>query len=640
MGDAFPISGNIDASIPFLLVSLNRQGATGSLKVDGPSYQKALYFRGGRVLFGSSNDPRDQLGSILVESGRITPEQLEDVSTKVGPGNPLARALADSGFVSQRELSEAARTKVELIVADMMAYTSGTFEFEDGVLPKGAIDLKLNSEKLFLAAARRVSARGFVLLHLGGLDVVLTPRPNAEHFEELRPECGGLLEALDGKRTLKEAIALTRLDEFEAGKLACGLVFLEIVAKSASHPEFLPADDGTDLELAQAAQAVFQPDLVAPANDEPFFLPDVAPDAPTSAPAPPTPLPEFVLPPPPEPAPLISEPTVMTAAAPTVLMAPVREQEIPSVAAPPRRSVTPGGSHLPLVPPPPRGTPIRTIVPEAEPELVMPRHGNAPSRADLAAVDALLHSRSIEAPLSGATRPTPRPPAWEPRFGQAARPARARGGPSPALVGTIVVLLLVAGAAAWFLWLGPQFGSKIKSAQAQPSPVPIPTAKTTGLAVAPSPTAIPTVAAATPVPAPSPIVISTPTPAPTAPPTPPTRTTSPASLADARAALRRGAVSDAGRAFAQVLRGTARGQHTVQVLVACSDETITKALQSVPAEELFVIPVTLKGRACERLCWGLYDSAARAQSALNSVPAYFRDGGANPKVVATADILP
>ena len=89
MGDAFPISGNIDpSSFPFLLVSLHQQGATGSLKVDGPNYQKALYFRGGRVLFGSSNDPRDQLGSILVESGRLTPEQLEDVNAKVGPGSP------------------------------------------------------------------------------------------------------------------------------------------------------------------------------------------------------------------------------------------------------------------------------------------------------------------------------------------------------------------------------------------------------------------------------------------------------------------------------------------------------------------------------------------------------------------------
>src|SRR5262249_15935342 len=112
MADAFPISGNIDPkAFPFLLMDLHRQGATGSLKVDGPSYPKALYYRAGRILFGSSNDPKDQLGSILIENGKITAEQLDDVNSKVGPGNPLAKVLAESGYVNQRDMNEAPRTK-------------------------------------------------------------------------------------------------------------------------------------------------------------------------------------------------------------------------------------------------------------------------------------------------------------------------------------------------------------------------------------------------------------------------------------------------------------------------------------------------------------------------------------------------
>ena len=139
MVEAFPTSGNIDpTTFPFLLMDLHRRGATGSLKVEGPSHPKALYLRGGRILFGSSNDPRDQLGSILIEQGKISQEQLDDVNAKVGPGNPLAKVLAESGFVNQRELGDAARIKVERILSDVIAYTSGSFEFEDGVLPKGA----------------------------------------------------------------------------------------------------------------------------------------------------------------------------------------------------------------------------------------------------------------------------------------------------------------------------------------------------------------------------------------------------------------------------------------------------------------------------------------------------------------------
>ncbi len=255
MAEAFPVSGNIDPqSFPHLLVDLHRHGATGSLKVNGPVHPKALYFRGGRVLFGSSNDPKDQLGAILIESGRITRDQLDEVNAKVGPGNPLAKVLAESGFVNQRELGEAARMKVERILADVLAWESGTFEFEDGVLPKGAVDLKLSTEKLLLAAVQRVAERPFALRHLE-LSNVLEPSLEGESaLAEIRADVWPVLERLDGRRTLKDAIALTRLDEFEAMKTACAMLFLGIVRKKATVP---PSDE---VDLAEEAQSGFGQD--------------------------------------------------------------------------------------------------------------------------------------------------------------------------------------------------------------------------------------------------------------------------------------------------------------------------------------------------------------------------------------------
>ena len=244
LAEAFPISGQIDPkAFPFLVVQLHRHGATGSLKVEGPSYQKAVYFRSGRVLFGSSNDPRDQLGAILIESGKITPEQLADVNAKVGPGNPLAKVLSDTGFVSQRELSDAARAKVERILSDVLAYTGGTFDFEDGVLPKGAVDLKLATERLMMAAVRRVGDRNFVLRHIDGLDAVLGPTADmVPRLGEVEAETGGLPQHLDGRRNLKEAAASARLEEFEAAKIACGLLFLGLVERvRGSRPRQWPS---------------------------------------------------------------------------------------------------------------------------------------------------------------------------------------------------------------------------------------------------------------------------------------------------------------------------------------------------------------------------------------------------------------
>ncbi|HSB61866.1 MAG TPA: DUF4388 domain-containing protein, partial [Vicinamibacteria bacterium] len=300
MAETFPTSGNIDpATFPFLLMDLHRRGATGSLKVVGTSHPKALYFRAGRILFGSSNDPKDQLGSILIEHGKITEEQLDDANAKVGPGSPLAKVLAESGLVNQRELGDAARVKVERILSDVIAYSSGSFEFEDGVLPKGAVDLKLSTEKLLLAAVGRVGDRAFVLRHIESLGVALAPAKDArERAAEMRAEAMPLLDRLDGQRSLKEAADLARLDEFEAAKLACGLLFLGMVARAEPGGAVAAASDELDLAAmarqalgedaegaasapaaaAEAGAAVAAPSAdpaaSSPPSESPFFVPD------------------------------------------------------------------------------------------------------------------------------------------------------------------------------------------------------------------------------------------------------------------------------------------------------------------------------------------------------------------------------
>src|SRR5688572_461040 len=279
-----PISGAIDPSaFPFLLIDLHRNGATGSLKVAGPSYQKALYFRAGRILFGSSNDPRVRLGAVLIESGKITPEQLEDVNGKVGPGSPLAKVLTETGFVNQRELSEAARAKVERILSDIVAYEDGTFEFEDGVLPKGAVDLKLSTERVVVAAVRRVTDRNFVLRYIDGMEVVLRGTNDvAVPFAEIETDTSGITHYLDGVRTLKEAASLARLDDFEAAKIACALLFLGAVEKVpvvdlgavAAAAQGVPAPAPPAAELPKPVATVPAPAL---AEDPPFMIPTAEP---------------------------------------------------------------------------------------------------------------------------------------------------------------------------------------------------------------------------------------------------------------------------------------------------------------------------------------------------------------------------
>jgi hypothetical protein len=664
MAGTFPISGHIDPkSFPFLLADLHRNGATGSLKVEGPTYQKALYFRSGRILFGSSNDPRDQLGAILIEDGRITPEQLEDVNSKVGPGNPLAKVLAETGFVSQRELSDAARAKVERILSDLIAYTSGNFEFEDGVLPKGAVDLKLSTERLLLSAVHRLSDRSFVLRHLEGLDVVLRRTADMDALRaEVEPETGGLLAHIDGVASLKEAAGRTRLDDFEAAKVACGLLFLGAVERADG--EVLEADV---LDLGVTARAAFETD-------------DWATPPPEAAPAPPparrnvgddsiiawaeasptvfekAPPPEPTVPPPAfsfsdDPA---TDPLLATHTAPALDVRPPAPRIPVAVGAPPAAAVTaipparsplppvvaeppPAAPSPPLAPPPPAGAATRPPTPPpwtppgarvAVPPTVPPRPpgSSRPSKDDLAALDALLDPRTLEGPLE----PLEREP--DSRWTPPARSVQARRSASSsaarfAMVAAAVLVLAGGAAAAWWFLLG----GRGSTGAARPMPSPS--------AVAAPPSAIPT-AAVSVTPGSLPVAPATAAPVEaSAPPTAAPALPRPGNALDqARGALRQGQLREAAQGFASHLRAAPAGTASIQLLIACSPETVDKALAAVDAAQFFIVPVNFRGRDCFRLCWGLYGNGAAAADGLRTVPEYFVRGGATPRVMSAAEL--
>ena len=670
MVEAFPVSGNIEpVSFPHLLVDLHRRGATGSLKVTGPVHPKALYFRGGRFLFGSSNDPRDQLGAILIESGRITREQLDEVNAKLGPGNPLAKVLAESGFVNQRELADAARIKVERILADVLSWESGSFEFEDGILPKGAPDLKLPTERLLLAAVQRIADRAFALRHVD-MDTVLEPAPEGDKaLSEVRADVWPLLERLDGRRSLKDAIALTRLDEFEAAKTACAMLFLGIVRKKAG---------GQEVDLAEEAQRGF-------GAEAPLYTPPAEPAAPPDEPtafafpgatAPSLPVVE------PEPEPASAAETVAFAFVPKL-----EPEPPPSVSPPPAREpfpevvpaeptgipgapsftmeapwarkpadTVPGDQPVyvpPAAPAPPPEEPSHPAPPASPvPEIApAPAPASRPTREDLAALDALLNP-SASGRLAKSPIEKPRPERPEQSFRPPTTPLRrtparvaSSGRSRVPFIAAILGGIALATVGAWYFLFLRTAATPPDLAVATPSPPPVTVAEAPAPAPSAVPTAEPTVeptAASTssPTPTAAPVATPVPTPTPAARPTPRAAPPGPAPAGEARVLLTQGSLPEAARAFASSLAPGARARFSLQVLVACAPENVQKAVSAVPAEELFILPVNVKGRDCYRLCWGLYDSRPAAEAALSGLPSYFRQGGAVPRLSPLAELLP
>ena len=283
-----------------------------------------------------------------------------------------------------------------------------------------------------------------------------------------------------------------------------------------------------------------------------------------------------------------------------------------------------------------------------------------PSKDDQAALDALLNAPATPASAAPAGRRPARADSWSP---QSSRPPvrRTARGPSAMILGGATLLLVAAAVgAAWYLW-GRTPASAGTKVAARPPVTSMPPGSVSTMPATPRPLASTAAPATTTLP----VVFTVATdpvrsglvsnlhrpggnltgtsgfqvemepkrlPHAAAPRNPP------ASLAEARALLKGGELEQAAQGFAATVKAAPANAASVQILVACSPETVQKAVANAGSPELFIVPVNYKGRDCYRLCWGLYESAAKAASQMRSLPEYFRKG-ATPRVVGASEIV-
>jgi septal ring-binding cell division protein DamX len=103
--------------------------------------------------------------------------------------------------------------------------------------------------------------------------------------------------------------------------------------------------------------------------------------------------------------------------------------------------------------------------------------------------------------------------------------------------------------------------------------------------------------------------------------------------------LAQGSLPEAARAFAHSVSTGPRTRYTAQLLTACSPDNVQKAA-SAGGSELFILPVSVKGQSCYRVCWGLFDGRTEAERALASLPSYFRQSGVRPRLSSIAELAP
>ncbi len=660
----FHLHGDLkDLRFPRLLAALREDEFTGvfqaSVHPDGSENDitREVHFLEGSIAWAISTDPEESLRSYLLRNGAITEPQWLQAEEKARDST-LRQALVELGMVGSDELTQIERGRAEEIVLALFTADRGEYRVRERQLAPGTPHLKIDPRVLILKGVLEGGDRALILEEIGSLDTVyVVKRPVIEEAGlNLPGEFQSVLRLIDGKRSVAQICSLLSMPDYFICSVFAALSMVGAVrgshARSASAPRKPAIVRGAEVAASPAPPARSAPERVEEPAVEPASLAGSAAEPSDAGPV--EPIEEIPAQEPAAASPVISTapfdgegPVTPLDTIPTddeeileveVLEEPEAEDigprpSLPEAApAPQPRAPEP----VPMRPPAFDGPPLRPAAfePPARPATPepppvrpapadpAPSHGAPPRRAPISIPSPPVRPR--------ADRPawTPSPP---PQESGRHEMADERSRPWFLLGGAMAV-----GAAALFLILmaqGSGDAGETLPLSADPtlqtSPAPSRPAQAEEGDEGAAPDSPDTRAASVPTPAspvPKPSAVSEPV-------KPPERVESPRRSPmleksdDEQAGRERLLAGDyraAARHFGrQVSEGP--GGYTVQLLMACQDDTVRRAVENGRSSpELFILSTTFQGRSCYRVYWGRYPSQKRAQEAmLRDIPSAF-----------------
>jgi tetratricopeptide (TPR) repeat protein len=239
------IKGSLkEASLPDVIQLLFLGRRTGCLALADRHNFGTIYLDEGQIVYASIVNRRDRLGDILMRSGQVTPEQLQQaIDAQQGDReHKLGEILVGKGVLSRAELEEYMRVQIEEAVYFLFTWTSGTFNFEAGVRPEREDFLvRISPEALLLEGARRVDEWSLVEKKIPSFDLIFSVDQQhiGQSAPELSPEQKRLLSLIDGTRDVRQLVDESGMPEFDVGKALFGLItagFAHRVGTSTAAP--------------------------------------------------------------------------------------------------------------------------------------------------------------------------------------------------------------------------------------------------------------------------------------------------------------------------------------------------------------------------------------------------------------------
>ncbi|MBN2371662.1 MAG: DUF4388 domain-containing protein [Vicinamibacteria bacterium] len=251
--EAFAIPGGLrgqlsELPLPDIFQYLRQVKSTGILTLVSGGARKAVYMKGGRVVFAGSNLPTDRLGEILLREGRVTTEEYEASIRGISKGKRQGRILVEMGALTPKDLWDGVQFQIKEICYSVFQWEEGRFHFEESNLPeKERITIDVDPDELILVGIRRVDANGAIQTRYPELDLVLERVPG-EFPVKLEPYEEHVLRLVDGERSVLEICQASEIGENETLKVLYTFHCVGIVRSKGKKvrpldQDFVPGED-------------------------------------------------------------------------------------------------------------------------------------------------------------------------------------------------------------------------------------------------------------------------------------------------------------------------------------------------------------------------------------------------------------
>jgi outer membrane protein assembly factor BamB/predicted negative regulator of RcsB-dependent stress response len=274
------LRGNLESfSLPEIFQSLAVNQHTGTLRVTDGESEKLIYFSGGEInLLATGKNTTTKIGDFLIKTGKATPQQIQECLTEQDrTGKLLGEVLVGRQVITEDDVADAVRNKIEEEIYDLFLWKAADFEFLPGYCPHEMVDplqktskLRINANSLIMESLRRMDEWGRIYKVIPDLNLVFAPANlNPAVIKRIDAPESHIREIylVDGKRSISELVDLSMLNKFEFCRLMYECFKNGIVTTARKEDMVRLGEEATIKRDAEGVKKFFWNALYATPND-------------------------------------------------------------------------------------------------------------------------------------------------------------------------------------------------------------------------------------------------------------------------------------------------------------------------------------------------------------------------------------